>query len=86
MPDRWNFDHLPNWGIVTHRCIEEGCAFEGTPLTDDERRRHFETHDRVRRKAAKRAKNQALHRARQAAAETRRINKIVYGNRQKGDV
>lgn len=48
MPDRYGFDHLPTWGIIEHRCIEEGCDYPGfgVRLTEKERKRHFESHKR----------------------------------------
>jgi len=57
MPDRFNFDHLPHWGQITHRCIEEGCQCEGSPLSERERRAHFKTHERER----KRERNKRQH-------------------------
>lgn len=85
MPDKYGFDHLPWLGITYHRCIEEECGWPGHNIrvSDADRALHHRQHERARERVATKAKNQALHKARQAAAEKRRIDKIVYG-RQKG--
>lgn len=63
MPDRFGFDHLPNWGTVTHRCIVEGCEFPGPGivLTEAERERHHRAHTRpAERKRQKEIENTRL--------------------------
>jgi hypothetical protein len=29
MPDKYGFDHLPNWGVVTVACVEPDCTAKG---------------------------------------------------------
>jgi hypothetical protein len=70
MPDKYGFDHLPERGIVRHRCIEEGCEFPGygVTLTEHQRIRHHQQH------VKNGIKEQKL-RQRQAAANARRLQK-----------
>lgn len=47
MPDRYNFDHLPDRGTIKVRCIENGCDSGGQLWEWSESRRetHFLTHN-----------------------------------------
>ena len=66
MPDRYGFDHLPWWGVVTHRCIEEGCAYEGTPLPEHARARHARKHANQVKHAQDKERLRNLAKARKA--------------------
>jgi hypothetical protein len=69
MPDQYGFNHLPDWGIVRHRCIH--CDWPETPrtLTERERERHHLQHERERRKEAAKARDASLRKARKTKAE-----------------
>jgi hypothetical protein len=46
MPDKYNFDHLPDWGRITVSCIEIGCDTRG-PIyywTEEKRLEHYLAH------------------------------------------
>jgi len=52
MPDKYGFDHLPNWGITTVACIEIGCTAKG-PIyrwSEDRRLEHYQEHYPATRK------------------------------------
>jgi predicted Zn-ribbon and HTH transcriptional regulator len=46
MPDKYNFDHLPDWGVISVRCIEVGCEAGGPIHSWSERKRenHSKSH------------------------------------------
>lgn len=46
MPDKYNFDHLPDRGAIELRCIEKDCGFSGTSysISEEMRHAHFLTH------------------------------------------
>jgi hypothetical protein len=76
MPDRFGFDHLPTWGVIEHRCIEEGCEHRGR-FTEKERRRHAEQHERNRRRDAERRRDAALREARRRKAQLDREARLI---------
>jgi len=75
MPDRFGFDHLPRWGAVTHRCIEEGCSYEGSPLRERDRERHHEQHIRERKRELERKQRANLAEGRRLKRMAERENK-----------
>ena len=80
MPDKWNFDHLPRWGAITHRCIEEQCNFPGPPsrpVPELEREQHFRKHVREREKAAAKRKRDQAATARRAKRMKEREDKLI---------
>jgi hypothetical protein len=81
MPDKHGFDHLVDWGRVTHRCIEEGCEYpEGmVSVSERDRARHHAQHQRTRRSDAERRQREALAKARRLKAQAERENARVYG-------
>jgi len=79
MPDKYGFDHLPNWGTITHRCIEEGCDFEGSPLQESTRARHARQHERARKARAERTRNQNLAEGRKLKRMAEREDKQARG-------
>lgn len=81
MPDQYGFDHLPRLGIVFHRCVECGWPDYGVTVPEEGRSRHHATHTKAQKKAAEKAKAEALVRAREAAAAKRREDNLAYGRR-----
>jgi hypothetical protein len=69
MPDRFGFTHEPHRGIVFNRCIECDEYPWGRTIREDERRRHFEQHQRDRSFASDRRRREALA----AAQQTQRL-------------
>lgn len=47
MPDKYGFDHLPDRGLVTVKCVEMGCEIGGLMWEWPESRRkiHFLSHN-----------------------------------------
>jgi hypothetical protein len=46
MPDKYGFDHLPNWDVITMSCIEIGCNASGPSWiwTEEKRKEHSLSH------------------------------------------
>lgn len=80
MPDQYGFGHEVHRGMTYHRCIEEGCEeFPwGTRLSEAQRRRHHEKHERDRKRQIERAREQALAKARRLKREAERTNRLAY--------
>jgi hypothetical protein len=80
MPDHHGFDHLPNWGAVTVRCV--ACGAEG-PLwqwPERARQRHAEAHAREAASDRERAARARLREARRLKAQAERENALAYGS------
>jgi hypothetical protein len=60
MPDRFGFNHEPHRGLTYHRCIDCDEYPWGVRVTEDERRLHFEQHERERSSASDRRRLEAL--------------------------
>ena len=66
MPDQYGFNHLPNWGLVTHRCIECDWPGHGITVSEDQRAKHRRAHVREIRKEQERVRKHNLAKARRA--------------------
>ncbi len=66
MPDKWNFNHLPNHGSVTHRCIVCDWPGHGRVVSENDRRKHHDQHERAERKELERVRKANLAKARRA--------------------
>ena len=77
MPDQFGFDHEVHRGMTYHRCTEEGCSeFPwGTRLSDAQRRRHHEKHERDRKRLIERTRNAALAKARKVKRQVQKENR-----------
>lgn len=86
MPDKYGFDLLPWRGLISHRCIEEGCDFPGEDkfLPEKERRRHFEEHDKKRKRETERRQNANLALARKVKRQKEREEALIE-ERQRGE-
>lgn len=76
MPDQYGFDHLVNWGVVTHRCTVEGCDWPDSEqhVTERERRLHHERHQRQVARERARARDRNLAAGRRLQRQARREN------------
>jgi len=79
MPDKHGFDHLPQWGTVIYRCIEDDCDYVGTFLTDKQRSLHHQQHERARKREREQAQRRNLAEGRRVLAQQRRENEAAYG-------
>ena len=79
MPDQYGFDHLPNWGIVSVRCID--CGAGGSPVTWTEkmREKHQRAHLREQEARRERERKANLADARRALQQKRLENALAYG-------
>ena len=79
MPDKFNFNHLPNWGVVSHRCIVEGCDFPGPGrmLSEADRARHARQHARDRKRELEAVRLANLREGRRLARLAKRENELV---------
>jgi hypothetical protein len=64
MPDKYGFDVLPDWGRVTHRCIECGWPGPNIIVREKDRERHHRTHVRTTQKEIETKRLDALRSAR----------------------
>jgi hypothetical protein len=82
MPDQFGFDNLPQQGCLTHRCVECGFPGPGRTVSEADRKRHQDGHERQRQKDAARIRKTNAANARKAKAALAREN--TKANRQKG--
>jgi hypothetical protein len=74
MPDSYMFNHLPNWGVTRHVCVECGWPGYGVTVPETQRRRHHRKHENARKHEAERIRLANLAKGRRLAAQTRREN------------
>lgn len=80
MPDQFGFNHEPHRGAVFHRCVECDEYPWGVSVSEKERRRHHERHERKRAKQLDHARRQNLAKARLALRRKERENDLAYGD------
>lgn len=80
MPDKHGFDHLPWWGVIEVRCIEEGCDAGGSQAEwpESKRARHAQHHETLRRRQLERDRNGHLREARRLQQMRERENALAY--------
>jgi len=68
VPDKYGFNHLPDRGRISHRCIEEGCGWpeQDVFVSESDRKRHHQAHIRPRQKEIEKTRLQNLAKARKA--------------------
>jgi len=79
MPDSYGFTHEPHRGEIFHRCVECDEFPWGTRLSEAQRRRHHEKHERARAKQLDHERRQNLAKARKALTTKERENRSAYG-------
>lgn len=79
MPDKYGFTHEVHWSTVYNRCTECDSYPWGVTVSEKERRRHHEGHERNRKKTQERERLANLAQARKLKQWASRESRTAYG-------
>lgn len=80
MPDKFGFNHLPEYGVISHRCIWCDWPPEERSVSEKERAKHQQQHERERTRETEAARRQNLAAA-QAALRVKEREAVIINER-----
>jgi hypothetical protein len=78
MPDAYGFDNLPWQGRFVHRCVECEWPGWGRVVSEADRARHHDGHERERLKAVEKTRKANLANARKSKRVLAKENSLAY--------
>lgn len=78
MPDRFGFEHLPDWGVTSHRCIDCGWPAGKQFVSEEDRAGHYKHHQLERAQRKKKQQRAAATHARKMKTLAKRENTKAY--------
>jgi hypothetical protein len=88
MPDKFRFNHLPNSGVISHRCIDCDWPPEDRFVSEKDRAKHQQQHEREHARETEAARKQNLKLAQQVKRERDREAATInerYGAPKQGE-